>query len=75
MIEQVPDVGFDVRLRETGGDIREAEVTTFMKPVSRPVDIHISGGKVYLVEHARELGNFGASTNPPGRILELSPVK
>ncbi|MDQ3438903.1 MAG: PQQ-dependent sugar dehydrogenase [Planctomycetota bacterium] len=78
MIEQVPDVGFDVlqvRLREATGDSREAEVKTFMKPVSRPVDIHISGGKVYLVEHARELGNFGASTNPPGRILELSPIK
>jgi hypothetical protein len=48
MIEQVPDVGFDVlqvRWRESDGEVREAEVKTFMKPVSRPVDIHISGGK------------------------------
>jgi glucose/arabinose dehydrogenase len=79
MIEQVPDVGFDVlqvRLREpTTGPIREAEVKAFLRPVSRPVDVHLSGGKVYLVEHARELGNLGASTNPPGRILELAPVK
>ena len=44
-----------------------------LKPVARPVDIHLSGGKVYLVEYTRELSLMGPGKDQPGRVLELAP--
>jgi len=76
MIEKRRDVGFDVlqvNLRDVNGEAREAEVKTFLKPVARPVDIHLSGGKVYLVEYTRELSLMGPGKDQPGRVLELAP--
>ena len=53
----------------------EAEVKIFLTPVARPVDIHISGGKVYLCEFSRETTHVGDSLSLPGRILQLAPVR
>jgi glucose/arabinose dehydrogenase len=67
----VPDSGFDVlqvRLR----DNKTAQVTTFLKPVPRPLDIHISGGKIYLVEYTRQISG-GEGAWLPGSLLEVSP--
>ncbi len=77
MLEKRQDVGFDVlqvRLREKHGKLCEAEVKTFLKPIARPVDIHLSGGKIYLVEFSRELKLAAPGSDQPGRILELSPA-
>jgi len=64
------DVGYDVlQVRPMGvKDGREtARVTTFLKPISRPLDVHISGGKVYVVE-------FEGCWALPARLIELRPI-
>lgn len=75
MLPLVRDVGFDVlqvRPRQPSGEQREADVTTFLESVARPVDIHLAGGKIYLCEYERELKNMGMTMDLTGRILELS---
>jgi glucose/arabinose dehydrogenase len=71
----VPEVGFDVlQVRITGEERGRpvAQVRTFLKKVPRPLDIHISGGKVYLCEHTRQASGDSGSWLPGG-LLELSP--
>src|SRR5204863_9581560 len=74
-----PRCGFDVlqvRLRPPRSDGRiEAEVRTFLAPVARPVDIHMSGGRVYLCEFSRAATHREDNRELPGRVLELSPEK
>lgn len=74
-IIQRSDVGFDVlQLRITDEkEPMKAEVKRFLYPVARPVDLHMSGGKVYLVEYQRQVTNHGVGL--PGRILEISRIE
>ena len=73
------DSGFDVlqmKLKEPPApDGRlHATFTTFMSPVARPLDIQVSGGKVYICEYSRQTSNVGM-LEVPGQLLELSPGK
>jgi glucose/arabinose dehydrogenase len=73
----VPDVGFDVlqvRMRADEEGRNAAAVKTFLKKVPRPLDIHISGGKVYLCEYTRQISGDSGSWLP-GALLELTPVR
>jgi hypothetical protein len=74
-----PKKGFDVlqvRLHRPREDGRiEAEITTFLEPVARPVDIHISGRNVYVCEFSRETTHIGDTLALPGRILLLQPMR
>jgi glucose/arabinose dehydrogenase/mono/diheme cytochrome c family protein len=67
--------GFDIlqaRLRRNAEGKYEAEVHTFLAPLGRPLDVHVSGhGKVYILEYSRPTDSTG-SYALPGRILELS---
>ncbi|MSR65851.1 MAG: c-type cytochrome [Pedosphaera sp.] len=66
--------GFDVlqaKLRRNANGKYEAEVHTFLAPLGRPLDVHVSGkGKVYILEYSRPTDRKG-SYALPGRILEL----
>ena len=68
-------VGFDVlqaKLRRNADGKYEAEVHSFLAPLGRPLDVHVSGkGKVYICEYSRAT-NSTASFALPGRILELA---
>jgi glucose/arabinose dehydrogenase/mono/diheme cytochrome c family protein len=75
-IRSVKDsAGFDVlkaKLRRNAEGKYEAEVHTFLAPLGRPLDVHVSGkGKVYILEYSRPTDRTG-SYALPGRILELS---
>jgi hypothetical protein len=43
-----------------------------MGHVPRPLDIHVSKGKFYLVEHSRQASG-AANDLSPGGLLEVSP--
>jgi glucose/arabinose dehydrogenase/mono/diheme cytochrome c family protein len=70
--------GFDLlhaRLHRNAQGKYEAEVHTFLAPLGRPLDVHVSGkGKVYILEYSRPTDSKG-SYALPGRILELSVAK
>lgn len=69
------NVGYDVlqaRLRRNAAGIYEANITTTLAPLGRPMDLHLSGrGKVYICEYSRAT-NSAASYSLPGRIIELA---
>jgi glucose/arabinose dehydrogenase/mono/diheme cytochrome c family protein len=69
------NVGFDLlqaRLKKNSQGIYEAEIKTVLKPLGRPIDVHLSGkGKIYIAEYSRGTNN-GSSYGPSGRILELA---
>ncbi len=70
------DVGFDVlevRVHEpASSDGRlHATVTQFLKPIGRCLDLHPSGGKIYISEFSRSTRN-DSQIGLPGRIWELS---
>jgi mono/diheme cytochrome c family protein len=72
------DVGFDVlavRLeRAPAGDNWIAHTDTFLAPLARPIDLCVTGGRLYVLEYTRPT-NFKEGLGwLPGRILELSPV-
>jgi glucose/arabinose dehydrogenase len=76
LLERNPDVGFDVLQGELQRDrlgVYEVHFKTFLAPIARPVDLHLSGkGKVYICEYSRQIQNKGYNGMLPGRILELS---
>ena len=67
--------GYDVlqaRLRKNAQGKYEAEVHTFLAPLGRPIDVHVSGqGRIYVLEYSRATDKKG-SYALPGRILELT---
>ena len=67
--------GYDVlqaKLRRNAAGKYEAEVHTFLAPLGRPLDVHVSGkGKVYILEYSRATDRKG-SYALPGRILEVA---
>jgi len=75
-------IGFDVlnfRLSEEGGQL-VAHTDTFLSRLGRPIDLCISGGKLYILEYCRQTESQGPGSegwNEGGRVLEASgqPVK
>ena len=60
------------RLRKNAQGKYEAEVHTFLAPLGRPIDVHVSGqGRIYVLEYSRATDKKG-SYALPGRILELT---
>ncbi len=69
------DVGFDVlqmRLKQTATGY-DAETTTWLSPLARPIDIATLNGAIYVLEYSRPLNNKGDVPMLPGRLLELRP--
>jgi glucose/arabinose dehydrogenase len=75
LIERTKDAGFDIlqgRLRKNERGVYEAHFKTFLAPIARPVELHLSGkGTVYICEYSRQIQNKGYNGMLPGRILEL----
>lgn len=70
------DVGFDVlsvRPSRGDGDSWSASVRTFLSPLGRPIDLHLAGGKLYVLEYTRPTTFKAGRGWLPGRILELTP--
>lgn len=70
------DVGFDVvSVRPKRGDHDDwsATVNTMLAPLGRPIDLHIAGGRIYVLEYTRPANFKGGQGWLPGRILELIP--
>jgi hypothetical protein len=69
------NVGYDVlraKLNKNAQGAYEAEITTVLAPLGRPIDIHKSGpGKIYICEYSRGT-NSATSYSLPGRIIELA---
>jgi len=69
------NVGYDVlraALRKNDRGVYEAEITTVLAPLGRPMDIHLGGsGRIYIAEYSRGT-NSAASYSLPGRIIELA---
>ena len=78
LLKQPVDVGFDVlraRLKKTATGW-EAEMTTALAPLARPIDLHLAGkGKVFIAEYTRPLDHRSGLPMMPGRILELAVKK
>ncbi len=72
------DVGFDVlsvRPERTADGHWAAGVKTFLAPLGRPLDLHLAGGRIYVLEYTRP-SNFKEGRGwLPGRILELVPKR
>jgi hypothetical protein len=59
-----------MRLKATGGSY-EAQPTTWLSPLARPIDIVALNGAIYVLEYSRPLNNKGEVPMLPGRLLEL----
>jgi len=76
LIKTKEDVGFDVlQVRFKGDQFREAEFKTVLAPLGRPLDVHVAGRKIYILEYTRQTDNQPDHPMLPGRILELSVKK
>jgi hypothetical protein len=66
--------GFDVLLVKPlprTGPRLQAEVRTFLSPIARPTDMHMTrNGRIFIAEFSRQVRNEGSDL--PGRILELA---
>src|SRR5262249_34555591 len=54
MFENVPHAGFDVlhcTLEKEASGRYQARARRFLDPVARPIDLHLSGGKIYVLEY------------------------
>lgn len=72
------DVGFDVlsvKLSRTADGGWEARTETFLAPLGRPIDLHVAGGRLYVMEYTRPTNFKDQRGWLPGRILELAPKK
>lgn len=78
LLETPKDVGFDllqVRVEARPGGGYAAKISTLLKPLARPIDVHLAGKrKVYLCEYSRST-NFRGTLGFPGRILELAATE
>jgi glucose/arabinose dehydrogenase len=69
------DTGFDVvslRPERGPGGRWTAATTTFLAPLARPIDVHLAGGKIYVLEYTRPVDFKGGMGWLPGRIIEVS---
>jgi mono/diheme cytochrome c family protein len=72
LLKRPRDVGFDVlqvRLKTEG----TAEIATLLSPLGRPLDIHLIGTAIYVLEYSRETNNNAETGSLPGRVIELLP--
>lgn len=72
------DCGFDVlsvklERNATGG--WEAHTTTLLAPLGRPIDLHVAGSKLYVLEYTRPTSFKQQAGWLPGRIIELTPTE
>ena len=70
------DAGFDVlsvRLDRGADGGWTARTTTFLAPLGRPIDVHVAGKKIYVLEYTRPTDFKSQMGWLPGRILEVSP--
>lgn len=73
LLKRDPDVGFDVlqmRMKKTATG-HEAETTTWLAPLARPIDILMHNRAIYVLEYSRTLNHKGDVPMLPGRLLEL----
>jgi glucose/arabinose dehydrogenase len=74
-------IGFDVlnvRLVEGKGGKLEARCERFLDRLGRPLDVCVSGGKLYVVEYCRQnetAGPGSAGYTAPGRVLEVTGAR
>jgi hypothetical protein len=54
-------------------EVWEATTKTFLAPLGRPLDLHLSGGRVYVLEYTRPTDFRSGRGWLPGRILEVEP--
>ncbi|HEY0455595.1 MAG TPA: PQQ-dependent sugar dehydrogenase [Verrucomicrobiae bacterium] len=72
LIKNPKDAGFDLlQVRMRPGN-ESAEVTTFLAPLARPLDVVTVNGKIYILEYSRQTENRSDIGMLPGRVLELS---
>jgi glucose/arabinose dehydrogenase len=70
-------IGFDVlniRLADEDGRL-VAHTERFLDRLGRPLDVCVSGGKLYIVEYCRQTETAGPGSegyNAPGRVLEVT---
>ncbi len=75
LLKRDPDVGFDVlqlRVRKTATGC-EAETTSWLAPLARPLDIVALNSNLYVLEYSRPLNHKGDVPMLPGRLIELKP--
>ncbi len=69
------DVGFDIlSVRPIDRDgVWEATTGTFLNPLARPIDLHVAGGRIHVLEYTRPTDFRSGRGWLPGRVLELTP--
>ena len=70
------DTGFDVlnlKMTQSAPGHWNATTTTFLAPLARPLDVHLAGHKIYVLEYTRPTDFKGRQGWLPGRILALTP--
>ena len=72
------DAGFDVlclHLEQRPDGRWVSKTTTFLAPLGRPIDLHLTdNGRLYVLEYTRPTDFKGQAGWLPGRILEVRPV-
>lgn len=73
------DAGFDVlslRMEQKSDGSWTAQTTTFLKPLARPIDIHLAGpGRLFILEYTRVTDFKSRIGQLPGRILEIKATR
>lgn len=76
--ENNTDSGFDVLSmhmdKTADGSNWTAKTRTFLAPLARPIDLHLAGGKLYVLEYTRPTDFKNGKGWLPGRILEAIPI-
>ena len=73
LLKRDKDVGFDLlqmRVKKTATG-HEAQTTTWLAPLARPIDVVMHRGAIYVLEYSRPLNHKGDVPMLPGRLLEL----
>lgn len=71
------DCGFDVlsvKLSRTAQGQWQANTRTFLSPMGRPIDLHLAGGRIYVLEYTRPTNFRDQAGWLPGRIIEVKPA-
>jgi len=69
------DSGFDVlsvKLERQADGGWAARTTTFLAPLGRPIDVHVAGGRIYVLEYTRPTNFKEQAGWLPGRIIEVA---
>jgi mono/diheme cytochrome c family protein len=78
LLKKPKDSGFDLLLvhLHPSGEHFQAEISTLLAPLSRPIDVTVGGGgTIYIAEYGRATSFEAAGGMLPGRILELTLKK